>query len=172
VWWSARETALPLLQAGVRPRTCWDLGAVARLLWAVRREEADAVWAAAQGLPIPAAEIRRLGAQAGPSLFELLDNEDCDGPIGPDGTLDRRWVAGGWSADPQAAQQWAELALQVQQIQAGRLASIPDPRAQPRQPSLSLLTALSESAAALLASSWVCTACPCTCRPPRGCCAR
>lgn len=151
VWWSARETALPLLQAGVRPRTCWDLGAVARLLWAVRREEADAVWAAAQGLPIPAAEIRRLGAQAGPSLFELLDNEDCDGPIGPDGTLDRRWVAGGWSADPQAAQQWAELALQVQQIQAGRLASIPDPRAQPRQPSLSLLTALSESAAALLA---------------------
>jgi len=152
VWWLARETALPLLEAGVRPRTCWDLGAVARLLWAVRREEPDAVWAAAHGLPIPAPEVRRPAMHGGPSLFELLDQDESnEGPIGPAGMLTRPWVNGFWAADPHAAQQWAELALQVQQIQATQLATLADPRAEPRQPPLPLLTALSESAAALLA---------------------
>ncbi|MDP9239261.1 MAG: DNA polymerase I, partial [Actinomycetota bacterium] len=36
-WWSARETAAPLVAAGVRPRTCWDLGAAGRLLHGLRR---------------------------------------------------------------------------------------------------------------------------------------
>src|SRR4051794_16128964 len=152
VWWLARETALPLLEAGVRPRTCWDLGAVARLLWAVRREEPDAVWAAAHGLPVPAAEARRPATPAGPSLFELLDvDEDGDEPVAPDGSLSRRWTRGHWAASPETARRWAELALQTQQIQADQLAALPDPRAQPRQPGLPLLTALSESTAALLA---------------------
>ncbi|MBV9099170.1 MAG: DNA polymerase I, partial [Frankiaceae bacterium] len=32
VWWSARETVGPLSSKGWRPRACWDLGAVSRLL--------------------------------------------------------------------------------------------------------------------------------------------
>jgi DNA polymerase-1 len=152
VWWLARETARPLLEAGVRPRTCWDLGAVARLLWAARREEPDAVWAAAHGLPSPPPEVRRPALPAGPSLFEFLDvDEGDDGPIGSDGLLSRRWVNGHWAATPQTAQRWAELALQIQQLQAEQLAALPDSRSAPRQPPLPLLTALSESAAALLA---------------------
>ena len=152
VWWLARETALPLLDAGVRPRTCWDLGAVARLLWAVRREEPDAVWAAAHGLPIPVRESRRPAPQGGPSLFELHDQEtDDEAPVAEDGLLTQPWVNGRWATSPQAAQRWAELALQVQQIQVDQLTGLPDPRSEPRQPTLPTLTAMSESAAALLA---------------------
>jgi DNA polymerase-1 len=150
VWWLARETALPLLELGIRPRTCWDLGAVARLLWAVRREEPDAVWAAAHDLPIPAPEMRRPAPHEGPSLLELLDQDTDDEPVGPDGALTRQWVHGRWAASPENAQRWAELAMQVQQIQADQLAALADPRFEPRQPTLPMLTALSESAAALL----------------------
>jgi DNA polymerase-1 len=85
-------------------------------------------------------------------LFESLDPDESDeGPVGPDGALTRAWTNGLWATDALAAQRWAELALQVQQIQAAQLAALADPRAEPRDPPLPLLTALSESAAALLA---------------------
>ena len=39
VWWSARVHAAPLVAAGVRPRACWDLAAVARLLHGIWRDD-------------------------------------------------------------------------------------------------------------------------------------
>jgi len=139
-WWSAGQTAAPLVAAGLRPRTCWDLGAVARLLHGSRREDPAAVWAAAHGLPEPAP----LG-----SVSQLFDVEGEDGPaVRADGQLSREWLRGGWTADPAG---WAARALEVQQLQEAALRALPDPRAAPRGGSLALLTALAESTAALLA---------------------
>jgi DNA polymerase I len=143
-WWSARETAVTLVRAGVDVRTCWDLGAVGRLLHGLRRDDPGAVWAAAHGLPEPP-EVR--------GELDLLDlqGEDGDGgPLRDDGQLSREWVRGRWAGDLDDAQSWAGLALRLQVAQETALRSLADPRAAPRQPPLALLTALSESAAALL----------------------
>jgi len=143
VWWSAWETAGLLIAADVRPRTCWDLGAVGRLAYGIRRGDPGAIWAAARGLPEPAPIGRGL---------DLLDLDSAGtGPIRPDGQLSREWQAGGWSSELPAALQWARLALAVQNAQETLLRSLPDPRATPGEPPLALLTARSESAAALLA---------------------
>ena len=53
VWWTARETAAQLVDAGFRPRACWDLGAVGRLLHGLSRDDPGAVWAAGHDLPEP-----------------------------------------------------------------------------------------------------------------------
>jgi DNA polymerase I len=143
VWWTARETAAPLLAAGVRPRACWDLGAVARLLHGLSRDDPPAVWAAHQGLPEPAAARGDL---------DLLDLDEEDGePVRPDGQLSREWARGGWQDDLVRAERWAALALQVQAGQDAALRALPDPRPVSRRPPLPVLTAYAESAAALLA---------------------
>jgi DNA polymerase-1 len=139
-WWQARETAAPVVAAGARPRTCWDLGAVGRLLHGLGRDDAAAVWAAAHDLPEPA----RL--RGGTDLFDL-EGEDGTA-LRADGQLSREWLRGGWAQDPA---RWAELALEVQARQEAALRVVPDPRARSTGPPLALLTALSESAAALLA---------------------
>jgi DNA polymerase-1 len=139
-WWSARGTAAALVTAGVRPRTCWDLGAVARLVAGVRRDDPGAVWAAARGLLEPP-PLR--GAS------DLFDVEGEDGSaVRSDGQLSREWLRGAWADDPA---RWAELALEVQAAQEVALRAVPDPRPGARGVPLALLTALSESAAALLA---------------------
>jgi DNA polymerase-1 len=139
-WWSARGTAAALVAAGVRPRTCWDLGAVGRLLHGLRRDDPAAVWAAVHDLPEP----ERLRASG-----DLFDADGEDGAaVRADGQLSREWLRGGWTADPA---RWAALALQVQRAQETALRSLPDPRGLSRGGPLALLTALSESAAALLA---------------------
>jgi DNA polymerase-1 len=145
-WWSARGTAGPLVAAGVHVRTCWDLGAVARLAHGLRRDDPAAVWAAAQGLPEP--------PRLSPGGTDLFDLDAPDGaPVQPDGQLSREWLRGAWADDPQ---RWAELALQVQAAQEALLRGLPDPRALPGPGAragtapLAVLTAWSESAAALL----------------------
>ena len=143
VWWSAQETAAPLVSAGVRPRTCWDLGAVGRLLDGLRRGDAGAVWAAQHGLAEPTLPRGEM------DLFE--SSVESAGPVGPDGQLSREWLRGAWSVDLSAAQQWADLALQLQTLQQQRVLELPDPRGAGRPPSLAFWTALSESTAALLA---------------------
>ena len=143
LWWSARATAAPLVAAGLHLPACWDLGAVGRLLHGLPRDDPAAVWAAAHDLPEPAA-LR--GTQS-----DLFDLDADDGPVLADGQLSREWLRGRWWSDLDAAVTWARLALQVQQRQAVLLASLPDPRPVPRGPSLPLLTAYAESAAALLA---------------------
>jgi DNA polymerase-1 len=141
-WWSARVTAAPLIAAGSRPRTCWDLGAVGRLLHGLHRDDPAAIWAAEHDLPIPPPPNQTL------DLFDL-DESDA-GPIRSDGQLSREWAHGGGPRDLSQALRWAELGLDLQQRQARRLRARRDPRAAPREPSLALLTAYAESAAALL----------------------
>jgi len=130
-WWSASARDA---------RTCWDLGAVGRLLHGLRRDDPAAVWAAAHGLPSP--EPLR-------GATDLFDVEGEDGSaLRTDGQLSREWLRGGWHADPA---RWAELALEVQQLQEASLRALPDPRPVPRGAPLALLTALAESAVALIA---------------------
>ena len=144
VWWSARETATPLVRTGVRIQACWDLAAVARLLHGGGRDDPGAVWAAAHDLDPPA-----------PPRIELdlldLDDESDDVPVRADGQLSRIWQTGGWSRDLDTATRWAELALEVQQRQHAALMALQDPRVALGRTPLAVLTAYAESAAALLA---------------------
>ena len=142
VWWSARETATQLVARGIRPRTCWDLGAVGRLLHGLSREDAGAVWAAENELPEPPVTTGEL------TLLDLAGEDHT--PVRLDGHLSREWLRGTWAHDLDKAQQWASLALQLQQMQETSIRALPDPRAVSGAPSLPYLTALSESMAALL----------------------
>ncbi|HSN06456.1 MAG TPA: DNA polymerase I, partial [Candidatus Angelobacter sp.] len=144
VWWSARGTATALVAAGVRPRACWDIGAVARLLHGLTRDDAGAAWAAAHGLDEPPLAEGEL---------TLLDLSGEDGDVvRADGQLSREWLRGAWAADLDAAAQWAALLLETQALQEAGVRALPDRRQTPAGASpLPYLTALSESMAALLA---------------------
>ena len=144
VWWSAEQTARPLMRAGLTVAACWDLAAVSRLLYGGSRDDPGAVWSLAHDLPEPAP----LGPEL--DLLDLHDESDTQ-PVRPDGQLSRLWQAGGWARDLDTAQRWAELAVVVQQRQAAALAALPDPRPAPSRTPLPVLTAYAESAAALLA---------------------
>lgn len=172
VWWSA-HTARSLAAEGVRPRTCWDLGAVHRVLHGGGRDDSAVVWAAARGLPEPAvrqpsARSPRLAdARQQPSLLDLVDQADdqtATEPVGDDGQLALSWAERDWTlhsygdagpADTERvladAARWSALALDVRTAQAEGLAALPDPRLEPRSLRLAELTAYAESAAALLA---------------------
>ena len=142
-WWSARTTAAPLVAAGLRLRASWDVGAVGRSLHGLRRDDPAAVWAAAHGLAQPP-----LLPAGGSDLFDL---DAADGePVRPDGQLSREWLRGAWSADLVSARRWAGCVLEVQRRQESALRDLADPRPCARRPPLAVLTALSESAAALL----------------------
>jgi DNA polymerase I len=143
VWWSARETAPALLDAGVVPRGCWDLAAVGRVLHGGRREDVGAVWAEAHGLPVPAPVHAETG------LLEL--DPPGDEPIDDDGGLRPSWLRGAWAEDAGRMRAWAAAAQRTFQAQQAAITALPDPRATPREPSLALLTAYAESIAALLA---------------------
>jgi DNA polymerase-1 len=163
-WWSAGATATPLVAAGVRVGSCWDLGAVGRLLHGLRRDDPAAVWAAGAGLdepPLP----RPASASGDPALFTFdgggLEPADAvDGgsdPVRPDGQLDPIWAAGRWALDLPSAMRWAELGLELQRRQAAQLREVPDPRPGPapgsgaaRATPLAILTGHAESATALL----------------------
>jgi DNA polymerase-1 len=140
-WWVARESAAPLVAAGVHLRACWDLGAVGRLCHGLRRDDPAAVWAAQHRLPEPEPLRERA------DLFEGVDA----GPVRADGQLSAAWVRGAWGADLAAAERWASLALELQGRQEALLRGVPDPRRAPGAVPLAVLTAWSESAAALLA---------------------
>ena len=143
VWWSARGTAAPFVSAGLRPAACWDLAAVHRLLAGRSRDDAAAVWAAAHGLVEPPQ------AAAEPTLLDVGD--DTEDPLTDDDQISAGWQRGGWTDSPERIQRWAELALTSYDVQRRQVLDLPDPRVQPRQPSLRLLTAYTESIAALLA---------------------
>jgi DNA polymerase I len=144
VWWSARETVAPLVEAGVRTRACWDLAAVARLLYGTSRDDAGAVWALHRALPLPAPPRAEL------DLLDL-DDESDDEPVRADGHLSRVWQQGGWARDLTTATRWAQLALEVHTAQQDALAELPDARVTTGRTPLAVLTAHAESAAALLA---------------------
>ena len=166
-WWAAGTTAMPLVAAGGRFETCWDLGAVGRLLHGLRRDDPAAVWAAASCLPEPPAPSSRIRASE-PVLFAFdgsdLNGEvdlDADEPVRADGQLRADWAGGGWARSLASGRRWAELGIELQARQADALHAIPDPRpavpggvgADPdgvRRTPLAVLNAHAESSTALL----------------------
>lgn len=142
VWWSARGTAFPLVEADVRPRACWDLGAVGRLLHGLGRHDAGAVWAAEHGLASP---------EMAEGTLTLLDlHGESDDAVRDDGYLSREWLRGSWAESLDQTRRWAELALELQQRQDAAIRALPDRRTTPGATPLPYLVALSESMAALL----------------------
>jgi len=99
VWWS-NETAVPLISAGVRVATCWDIAAVHRLLFGGWRPDPARVWAQ---LHHPAVEA--VPTMAPPDLFSYA-TDDGDGPVRPDGHLRPEWAGGGWARTPERARRW------------------------------------------------------------------
>ena len=143
VWWTARETAAQLVDAGFRPRACWDLGAVGRLLHGLSRDDPGAVWAAGHDLPEP--------PYADGELTLLDIDGEADDALRTDGQLSREWLRGAWAHDLDHARRWAEVALELQAVQERGVRNLPDRRNAPGASPLPFLTALSESMAALLA---------------------
>ncbi len=145
IWWSARETAGYLVSRAVRPRACWDLGAVARLLHGITRDDAAAAWAAQHGLPDPP------DADGSLNLLDLVgESGDDNAPVRSDGQLSRDWLRGRWRNDNDSVAQWAVLALSLYREQDIALRSLPDPRRVAGATPLAVLSATSESMAALL----------------------
>jgi DNA polymerase-1 len=145
VWWNAREHAAALLGDDGRStvRSCWDLAAVARLVHGISRDDEGAVWAAAHGLAPPPEVHGEL------SLLDLAG--EADDAVRDDGQLSREWLRGAWAADLDAAARWAGLALEVQRRQEKAVRELLDRRRSTGATSLPMLTAYSESMAALLA---------------------
>jgi DNA polymerase-1 len=144
VWWNARETAPALLDAGVSPRACWDLGAVSRVLHGTHRDDPGAGWALLHDLPVP--------TERGPAEPDLFDAASpTDGPLAADGALHPSWLRGGWAEAPETARAWASLAREAFTLQVAAAAAVPDPRPGAGQPPLAVLTAYAESLAALVA---------------------
>ncbi|MFT4656207.1 MAG: DNA polymerase-1 [Candidatus Aldehydirespiratoraceae bacterium] len=137
VWWDKR-TASELIRLGIRPARCWDLSAVHRLMVGGWQSGPALIWAHASGLSgdaIPSVEPVDLFTQE----VEAGDEHD---PLRPDGYLRPEWVEGSWAGDLDRMGRWAELALDVQHLQAAMLIDTPESGASRRR-----TTALSESAA-------------------------
>jgi DNA polymerase-1 len=118
----------------------WDCAAVHKLLHGGRRDDPLAVWSAAHDLPPPARPRDDLTL-----LDSALDPvEAYTGPVRADGALHPDAPR---LAEPEV---WAGLAREVAALQEQQLLALPDPRPQPVGPHLPLVTAWSESAAALL----------------------
>lgn len=149
-WWSAR-TAEPLVRAGVRVSSSWDVAATHRLLHGGFDADPGVVWATATGRPADdrprTGQLDLLGpvGTAGPDQ----PREAWD-PVRPDGYLRPEWVESG-PPDAPAAAAWAATAAQVASQHESELAALPDARRERPPPPLPLLTAWSESAAELLA---------------------
>ena len=144
VWWTARDTATDLVADGVRVRACWDLGAVARLLHGISRDDPGASWAAAHDLDLPPLADGEL------TLLDLAGESDDAAAVRADGQLSREWLRGAWTSDLADTVRWASLALEVQQAQEDGVRRLPDRRSATGASPLPYLTALSESMAALL----------------------
>jgi DNA polymerase family A len=125
VWWS-NETAATLVRAGVRVATCWDVAAVARLLFGGWRTDPARVWAQLHDLPLDAVPTTRPL-----DLFNQPDDAETglDGPVRRDGHLHPEWVTGGWAASPDRLGAWAAVALTAAQQQQALLADLDRPRA-------------------------------------------
>ena len=139
VTWS-NATAVPLVEAGVRIATGWDIAAVHRLLFGGWQADPARVWAQLHDLALDA-----IPAAGPPDLFSNAADTDGtpDDPIRPDGYLRPDWATGAWSTNPERLAVWAELATRVAELQRARLTTMPDA-------SRAAMTARTESAAELL----------------------
>lgn len=135
VVWSAHDVAE--LVASVRLERTWDLAEVHRLLHGGWAAGADRVWATTHGLDPDAVPTPPTG-----DLFDLLvDDDEPERLVRPDGYLRADAVTGAWLTTPQRCAQLARAALDVAHAQQAQLARA-DRRA--------TTTAWSESAAAIL----------------------
>ena len=138
VWWS-NETAVPLISAGVRVATCWDIAAVHRLLFGGWRADPARAWALLHHL-----DLEMMPTMAPPDLFShATDDGDAEEPVQLDGYLRAEWAAGGWARTLRRTGRWAELACEVAVLEQASLAELKD---RPRAGAL----ARSESTAELL----------------------
>jgi DNA polymerase-1 len=138
VWWSI-DTPRTLIEAGLRVSTCWDLGAVHRLVYGGWKADPARLWSALHGLPtssIPAAGQLDLTGGDGSSTAD-------DEPVRADGHLRADWVLGRWADSPQHMAAWADIALQACSLQQDALAGL-------HVAGRPLSTARAESAAELL----------------------
>ncbi|MET0325520.1 MAG: DNA polymerase [Ilumatobacteraceae bacterium] len=138
VWWS-QDTAALLVGDGVRVATCWDVGAVHRLLFGGWRNDPARAWAASHDRDVDTIPVARQ-----PDLFDPGPRpEELEEPVGPDGHVRPEWVEGAWSTSPDRRARWAALAVAV----AGRQQAMVDGlTGHPRAPA----TARAESTAELL----------------------
>ncbi|MCU1486431.1 MAG: putative polymerase [Actinomycetia bacterium] len=127
VTWTG-ETAVALVQAGVRVATAWDVATVHRLLFGGWRAEPARAWARLHDLPTDALP------SGVPDLFTQAD-DDGSAPLRSDGHLSALWRAD----TPDRLAEWARLALQAARLQQVRL-----------DPGRASATARSESTAELL----------------------
>jgi DNA polymerase I len=135
VVWS-QQTAATLVAQSVRLTACWDIAAVHRMLVGGWRAEPARAWATAHDLPFD-----RIPANSPADLFNQRDDTAAPGPIRADGFLDPAWAEGGWAESLDRLITWAELALDVAELQRTLLAAIGD---------RAVATARSESTAELL----------------------
>jgi len=138
VWWAASTDAPGLVRARTRPRRCWDLAEVHRLLHGGWEAGPAVVWAEAHGIPTapPPPPSEDLFAFAGEEP-RLAD----DVLVRPDGHLRPDAVTGAWLTTPERLVAWGRAALVVAERQRAELSG-EGPRA--------LATAHAESAAAVL----------------------
>jgi len=159
VWWSAASTVRPLAGGGSPPphlARSHDLAAVHRILHGGARDDPAAVWAAAAGLPEPAAGRRAPEALHGTGLLDLDgagdDLLDAQGQLSPTWADGRALDEDRPAADLLArAAEFAALALRAAGAQQDAVAALPENRAEPVGAPLAVQTAQAESAAALLA---------------------
>ena len=152
VWWSADETATPLIRAGIRPSCCWDLAAVHRLLFGGWADDPTLIWCRLHDLD-PAAAPRTgqldmlVELALGPAAVAAVDpgralapDLDADWPVGDDGYLRPGAADPAWRTSPRRAAAWAALADRCPGRQADRLEEHrlsgrdPVPHRSPRRP--------------------------------------
>ena len=121
VWWTSEDWK-QVLRSGLRVATCWDLGAVHRLLFGGWRGEPARIWAALNQLP--ASTIPAMGQMG---LMDVVGDEGADpeDPVRPDGHLRPEWTDGGWAASPERQVAWAHLQLEACTLQRAHIALLP-----------------------------------------------
>ena len=119
VLWSS-ETAAPLVTAGVRITTSWDVAAVHRVLFGGWRGDPGRVWARLHDLELDGLPV------VGPlDLFSTVDDrQDPEQPLRDDGYVDADWIDGAWAQSPARAGRWAELALAAAAAQRAQLQAL------------------------------------------------
>ncbi len=113
MWWSAADSALEVVAAGIAPARAWDVAEAHRLLHGGWQAEPGVAWALAHGLP--AADV---AAPPTGDLFELVSDRgpaDPDAAALPDGHL--RGDHADWLRDPAHLEAWARAALETAHLQ-------------------------------------------------------
>ena len=112
IMWS-NETAITLVEGGVRVATSWDIAAIHRLLFGGWRADEARVWAVLHDLALDAIPTTKP-----PDLFSATTPDGSpDEPVRADGYLRPDWAGGEWSTTPERVARWAELALATAALQ-------------------------------------------------------